>query len=150
MRSVRTALCLALLLSAGAAAAIAAPATTAAPPTPAAPPATPAAPEAPDVTAPAVPPADDVIRQKIVGSWGQSATCAEGRLTFNADGSFLSKGAGEPDGVTGTYVIDHGRLTGENGDNDMPTMLVNFDGDKLLLDDGSGSPQRLDRCQAPQ
>ena len=32
----------------------------------------------------------------------------------------------------------------------MPVMLVDFDGDTLLLDDGSGEPDRLDRCQAAQ
>jgi hypothetical protein len=98
----------------------------------------------------AAPPTDDVMRQKIVGSWGRSPTCDDGRLTFNADGSFTSGGGNPDSAVSGTYAIADGRLTGENGDNDMPDMLVDFDGEALLLDDGSGSPQRLDRCQPAQ
>ena len=98
----------------------------------------------------AAPPPDDVIRQKIVGSWGPSATCEEGRLTFNADGTFESKGPGNADGTAGTYTIDQGHLAGQNGDNDMPVVLVDFDGDTLLLDNGSGNPDRLDRCQVAQ
>ncbi len=98
----------------------------------------------------AAPPSDDVIRQKIVGSWGQSVTCEEGRLTFNADGTFLSGGSNPDNSVNGTYAIDKGRLTGQNGDSDMPQMLVDFDGDTLLLDNGSGTPERLNRCPPAQ
>ncbi len=98
----------------------------------------------------AAPPSDDVIRQKIVGSWGQTPTCTDGHLTFNADGTF-SSGSDNPDNdVKGTYTIDKGHLSGQNGDTDMPVMLIDFDGETLLLDDGSGSPQRLDRCQTAQ
>ena len=95
----------------------------------------------------AAPPTDDVMRQKIVGNWGQSPTCADGRLTFKTDGTFETKGLANADGVAGTYAIDQGRLTGKNGDNDMPVMLLDFDGDALLLDDGGGDAERLDRCQ---
>ncbi len=98
----------------------------------------------------AAPPSDDVIRQKIVGSWGQSATCQDGHLTFNADGSFESAGASADSKVNGTYAIDKGQLSGRVGENDMPVVLVDFDGDTLLIDDGSGSPERLDRCQTTQ
>ncbi len=98
----------------------------------------------------AAPPADDVIRQKIVGSWGDTPACAEGSLTFNQDGSFSSKAADGSDRVSGTYTIDGGRLSGKNGDNSMPVVLVDFDGEALLLDDGSGNPDRLARCQAAQ
>ena len=93
---------------------------------------------------------DDVIRQKIVGSWGQSAACEEGRLTFNADGTFTSAGRNSDNDVSGTYAIDQGRLSGHSGETDMPQILVDFDGDALLLDNGSGNPDRLDRCQTPQ
>lgn len=102
------------------------------------------------VTGAAAAPSDDVIRQKIVGSWGQSPTCAEGNLTFNADGSFVSKSAAGENRLAGTYGIDGSHLNGKNGENDMPVMLVDFDGETLLLDNGSGSPQRLERCQAAQ
>jgi hypothetical protein len=95
-------------------------------------------------------PSDDEIRQKIVGSWGQAATCGEGHLTFNADGSFESAGPTTGGKLSGTYSIDGGRLSGQNGDNDMPVMLVDFDGDTLLLDNGSGDPERLSRCTPPQ
>ncbi len=98
----------------------------------------------------AAPPSDDAIRQKIVGSWGESAACANGRLIFNADGTFISQGAQELERVAGTYAIDQGRLTGKNTDTDMPVMLVDFDGETLLLDDGSGNPQHLERCQQAQ
>jgi hypothetical protein len=112
--------------------------------------ATPAVPAAPrTAAAPPAPPPDSVLRQKIVGSWGQSAACKEGRLTFNSDGTFASKGTHEKTAVTGTYTIDQDRLSGRNGDNTMPVMLVDFDGDTLLLDDGSGKPERLARCLAP-
>jgi hypothetical protein len=94
-------------------------------------------------------PSDDVIRQKIVGSWGKSLTCADGSLTFNADGSFVSKGADGAEGTAGTYAIDQGQLTGKTGDSEMPMMLVDFDGDTLLLND-SGNSLRFDRCQAAQ
>ena len=110
-------------------------------------PATPAQPSAPPAAAP---PSDDILRQKIVGSWGQTPACPDGHLTFNADGSFQSAGANQSDAVTGTYTIDGGHLAGTSGDSEMPTMLVNFDGEMLLLDDGSGSPQRLNRCTTPQ
>lgn len=102
------------------------------------------------VAAPAAPPDDAVLRQKIVGSWGQTLTCTDGRLIFNADGTFVSAGRNPDGNVTGTYVIDQGRLTGHSGDTDMPAMLVGFDGDVLLLDDGSGDQQRLNRCQTAQ
>ena len=110
--------------------------------------ATPAAPAAPAASTAAAQPPDTVLRQKIVGSWGQTPACEAGRLTFKADGTFESKGAKAENGVSGTYAIDQGRLSGHNGDNSMPVMLVNFDGDTLLLDNGSGNPQRLDRCVA--
>ncbi len=98
----------------------------------------------------ATPPPDDVLRQKIVGSWGQSAACADGRLTFNADGSFVSAGATADESVKGTYSIDQGKLTGQSDDTDMPVMLVDFDGDTLLLDNGGGDPERLARCTTAQ
>jgi hypothetical protein len=97
-----------------------------------------------NVAVAAAAPSDDEIRQKIVGDWGQSVTCVEGRLTFKADGTFISRGAGD------SYAIQDGRLTGSNGDSDMPTMMVDFDGDQMLLDDGGGTPQRLSRCPAAQ
>lgn len=103
-----------------------------------------------DSAAPAKAPSDDVIRQKIVGSWGQSAACAEGRLTFKSDGTFESKGADEANGITGSYAVENGRLSGKNGDNTMPDELVDFDGETLLLDNGSGDPERLERCQSAQ
>ena len=138
---------LSILVFAGTLAATAALAAPAPPDAPA--PAAPSA-AAPAVAAPAAKPSDDVLRQKIVGSWGRSATCDDGRLTFNADGSFTSGGGNPDNAVSGSYAIAAGRLTGENGDNDMPDMLVDFDGEALLLDDGSGNPQRLSRCQPAQ
>jgi hypothetical protein len=143
MRAALSILFLACTLAATAAAA--APATTDAPATPGAP-----AAATPGAAPPAAKPSDDVLRQKIVGSWGRSVTCDDGRLTFNADGSFTSGGGNPDNAVSGTYAIADGRLTGENGDNTMPDMLVDFDGDALLLDDGSGNPERLSRCQAAQ
>lgn len=151
MRAAFSVLALACMLAATAAMAApaAAPAVPAAPASPTTPatPAAPAVPAAPDAVAP---PSDDVIRQRIVGSWGQTADCKDGSLTFKTDGTFISKGVNEPTGATGTYAIDKGRLSGENGDGEMPVMLINFDGEAMLLDDGSGNPQRLARCQAQQ
>ena len=86
----------------------------------------------------AAPPSDDVIRQKIVGSWGQTPACAEGHLTFKSDGTFASKGADEVDGVTGSYAVDHGRLTGKNGDNTMPDELVDKAVQAIILNARSG------------
>ncbi len=93
---------------------------------------------------------DDVIRQKIVGSWGQSSTCEDGHLTFKADGTFESKGTGDPAGTAGTYSIDQGHLSGHIGESSMEVVSVDFDGDTLVIDDGSGNPERLDRCPTAQ
>ena len=83
-------------------------------------------------------------------SWGQSPACAEGHLSFKADGTFESKGAGDSAGATGTYTIDQGHLSGRVGDTDMEVVLIDFDGETLVIDDSSGNPQRLERCQAAQ
>ena len=92
---------------------------------------------------------DDELRQKIVGSWGDTAACAHGSLIFNADGSFQSKDAAQADNdFNGTYAIADGKLTGKTGDSEMPMMDTRFDGDTLVLTGGDGTPQLLVRCSA--
>ena len=89
---------------------------------------------------------DDEIRQKIVGVWGESPACAQGRLAFNADSSFSSRNTDAASNVEGTYDITSGKLNGKVGAEAMPEMIVAFDNETLLLASGGGDPDRLVRC----
>jgi hypothetical protein len=86
---------------------------------------------------------DDELRQQILGAWGQDPVCAEGSLTFAADGTFAIVMA-DDDPESGTWSIADGVLTGT----DQPTSSVAIDGDTLSLGDpeGGGRVETFNRC----
>ena len=91
---------------------------------------------------------DDELKQQLVGSWGQDPMCAEGALTFNADGTFGFVRPGD-DTETGVWQIADGILTGTSTDGgDQPASSVTIDGDSLALGapDGSGRIEKFNRC----
>ncbi|MEJ0011155.1 MAG: lipocalin family protein [Bauldia sp.] len=91
------------------------------------------------LSVPALAATDDELKQAIVGSWGDEATCSQGRLTFSADGTFTSGSAADPADIQkGTYTIANGKLNGSAGDAAMPEMIVTIEGGKIYLSaDGS-------------
>ena len=93
---------------------------------------------------------DIELRQMIVGSWGESAACADGAIVFNADGTFLSRDKdSNPDNqLNGTYEISDGKLNGKAEDHDMPEVTVGFDGEVLVMA-SEGNIDRLTRCTKP-
>ena len=83
---------------------------------------------------------DADIKTKIVGNWADTDSCKDGYLVFNADGTFASKGpTGSPpeDDLNGNYTILNGKLTGQAGSVQMPTVSVDFNGEKLIMGDGA-------------
>lgn len=86
---------------------------------------------------------DDALKEQIVGAWGQDPVCAEGSLTFAADGTFTIVMAGD-DPENGTWSIADGVLTGTG----QPTSSVTIDGDMLSLGDpeGGGRVETFNRC----
>ena len=86
---------------------------------------------------------DEELKRQILGSWGQHAECADGALTFNADGTFTIV-MGDDDPETGTWSIADGVLTGS----DQPTSTVTIDGDRLSLGDPEGGSrvETFNRC----
>jgi hypothetical protein len=86
---------------------------------------------------------DDELKARIVGAWGQDPVCAEGSLTFAADGTFTIEMTGD-DPEKGTWSIADGVLTGT----DQPTSSVAIDGDTLSLGDpeGGGRVETFNRC----
>jgi hypothetical protein len=94
---------------------------------------------------------DAELKTKIVGTWGSEATCAEGVMVFNADGTFLSRstgGAGAADELQGSYEISGGKLNGKAEDHEMPELTVSFDAETLVMASG-GHVDRLVRCPKP-
>ena len=82
---------------------------------------------------------DDELKAKIVGNWADTDMCKDGYLVFNADGTFVSKapqGSPPDDDFKGTYTIVDGKLAGKTSAFEMPTVAVNFDGDKLVMGTG--------------
>jgi hypothetical protein len=82
---------------------------------------------------------DADIKTKIVGNWADTDSCKDGYLVFNADGTFSSKGpTGTPpeDDLIGTYTIVNGKLAGQAGAVQMPTITIDFNGEKLVMGDG--------------
>jgi hypothetical protein len=98
------------------------------------------------VTAAASAATDDEIRQKIVGVWGESPACAEGRLAFNADKTFSSENAEAASKIEGGWEIVEGKLKGTVGADPMPEMAVIFEEETLVLAGDGGEPDRLVRC----
>jgi hypothetical protein len=100
-------------------------------------------------TAAAAAASDTDIKTKIVGNWADTDSCKDGYLAFNADGTFASKGpTGSPpeDDLTGTYSIVNGKLAGQAGAVQMPTVSVDFDGEKLIMGDGPDA-DKLVHCK---
>lgn len=86
---------------------------------------------------------DDELKERIVGAWGQDPVCADGSLTFAADGTFtIVMGDDEPE--NGTWSIADGVLTGTG----QPASSVTIDGDTLSLGDpeGGGRVETFNRC----
>jgi hypothetical protein len=84
----------------------------------------------------ATPDAD--IKVKIVGSWADTESCKDGSLVFNMDGTFVSKapdGSPPDDDLKGNYTIAGGKLMGKAEAIEMPTVAIDFDGEKLLMGD---------------
>jgi len=92
---------------------------------------------------------DADIKTKIVGNWADTDSCKDGYLVFNADGTFASKGpTGSPpeDDLSGMYTIVNGKLSGQAGPVQMPTVTVDFDGEKLVMGDGPDA-DKLVHCR---
>ena len=93
---------------------------------------------------------DDELRSMIIGTWSDRATCENGTLTFNADGTFGSSGT-EPDGsdgLKGTFQIVGGKLAGTSGGEAMPEATISFEGETLVFAT-QGRTDRLVHCTAP-
>lgn len=88
---------------------------------------------------------DDELREQILGPWGQDAACADGALTFAADGTYALVRPGD-DTESGTWAIADGILTGEG----QPASKVTIEGDSLSLGDpkGNGRVETFNRCPA--
>lgn len=86
---------------------------------------------------------DDALKKQIVGAWGQDPVCAEGSLTFAADGTFTIVLA-DDDPENGTWSIADGVLTGTG----QPASSVTIEGDTLSLGDpeGGGRVETFNRC----
>jgi len=86
---------------------------------------------------------DEELRERIVGPWGKDAGCAQGALTFNADGTFALVRPGN-DPATGTWQIAEGVLTGTG----QPASTVAIEGATLSLGDpeGGGGLETFTRC----
>lgn len=77
---------------------------------------------------------DDEIKQALIGTWGESEGCKEGILVFNADGTFKSGVADDPDsGETGTYTLVGGKLNGKTDSHDMPEVTVAVEDGKIVF-----------------
>lgn len=86
---------------------------------------------------------DDEIREELVGPWGQDAECAEGSLTFEANGTFVVRTADDrPE--KGYWSLTDGVMTAT----DMPVSTVTITGDTLSLGDPAGGTrvEQFMRC----
>jgi hypothetical protein len=93
---------------------------------------------------------DDDLKKQIVGAWAPTDSCSMGSLVFNADGTFASKPpTGGGDELDGTYTILNGELAGVAGQVTMPTVMVSFNGPKLVLTDSTDptNPDTLVHCK---
>ena len=88
---------------------------------------------------------DDELNQQIVGPWGPDETCAEGALTFNADGTYtIVRADDEPE--SGTWSITDGVITAS----DQPTSTVTIDGNTLVMGDPKGGPPKETLIRCPE
>lgn len=99
------------------------------------------------LSVPALAATDDELKQAIVGSWGDEETCAQGRLVFNADGTFTSGPADDPANVQkGTYTIVDGKLNGSADGTAMPEMALTIEDGAIYMTEDGGSKDRLYPC----
>ena len=86
---------------------------------------------------------DDELREELVGPWGQDAECAEGSLTFKANGTFAVVRP-DDDPENGYWSLMDGVLTAT----DMPTSTVTIAGNTLSLGDPKGGSrlEQFTRC----
>lgn len=99
------------------------------------------------LSVPALAATDDELKQAIVGSWGDEATCSQGRLVFNADGTFSSGSASDPADVqSGTYTIVGGKLNGSADGAAMPEMTVTVENGVVYMAAEGGPKDRLYAC----
>ncbi len=102
------------------------------------------------LSVPALAATDDELKQAIVGSWGDEATCSQGRLVFNADGTFTSGSAADPADIQkGTYTIINGKLNGSAGDSAMPEMTITVENGAVFMAADGGTKDRLYACAPP-
>ena len=88
---------------------------------------------------------DDELNQQIVGPWGQDAACAEGALTFNADGTYtIVRPDDEPE--SGTWSITDGVITAT----DQPVSTVTIEGETLTMGDPKGGPRKETFFRCPE
>ena len=96
---------------------------------------------------------DDQLRQKIVGYWGDSDQCQGSVLVFRSDGTVdeIEVDRTRTPSVstirTGTYQIAAGKLSGKMGGTVMPLVDLRFDGDTMVLVDGTDESP-VTRCPA--
>ncbi len=88
---------------------------------------------------------DDELKQQIVGPWGPDETCAEGALTFNADGTYAIVRP-DDDPETGTWSISDGVITAS----DQPVSTVTIEGNKLVMGDPKGGPRKETFIRCPE
>ena len=75
---------------------------------------------------------DAELSARIVGTWGSEASCHNGRLAFAADGTFTLTQAARTE--AGHWAIEDKGLFGSTDDgSSRPRMLVEFEGDALVL-----------------
>jgi hypothetical protein len=83
----------------------------------------------------------------LVGTWGPGAGCDQGRLTFNADGTFsASNSTADANPRTGTYQITGGKLTGSADGNSMPTVTLSVENGSIVFTNDSGGKETLVPC----
>jgi hypothetical protein len=102
------------------------------------------------LSTPALAATDDELKQAIVGSWGDEATCRQGRLVFNADGTFTSGSAEDPAEIQkGTYTIAGGRLEGSVDGTPMPEMTLTIEDGAIYMTEEGHPKDRLFPCAPP-
>jgi hypothetical protein len=88
---------------------------------------------------------DDELRQQIVGTWGPAEGCADGALTFNADGTYAIIRT-DDDPESGTWSISEGVITAS----DQRPSTVTIEGNKLMFGDPEGGPRNETFTRCPE
>jgi hypothetical protein len=101
------------------------------------------------LTLPALAATDDELRRQLIGNWAETPQCTGNAVTFNDDGTFVSRDAGTEDPADdrrGTYQVAQGKLTGEADGLPMPEVTIRIEGDRLFFDGQGGSSESAVRC----